>query len=297
MRRLSAAIIAALLAVGLFAPASFAASPSTHATKAVPKVVFVVGSRWRRHERLPRAGTCRGRHRAAATRPDVVELYSPNATWPAVREALQGASLVVYMGHGNGWPSQLPRRALPADPERVRAEPGGRRRRLDPPVLRRGRRRLRRSSSPRTRSSCSTTCATPAATPSPGCPRARSTRRTPAGRQLRRRLHPGRRVGGHRRGLVEPVVLRARRSSAAAARSRAPGRTAPSANGHRLAFESAAQPGLRRPDGHRDRRRPGFTRSIVMKAGLAPTDVLAGAAGVAIGRLSRRRHVACSSRP
>ena len=38
--------------------------------------------------------------------PDVIELYSPNATWPAVREALQGASLVVYMGHGNGWPSQ-----------------------------------------------------------------------------------------------------------------------------------------------------------------------------------------------
>ena len=38
--------------------------------------------------------------------PDVTEIYSPNATWPAVREALQGASLVIYMGHGNGWPSK-----------------------------------------------------------------------------------------------------------------------------------------------------------------------------------------------
>ena len=38
--------------------------------------------------------------------PDVTEIYSPNATWPAVRKALQGASLVIYMGHGNGWPSK-----------------------------------------------------------------------------------------------------------------------------------------------------------------------------------------------
>jgi hypothetical protein len=36
---------------------------------------------------------------------DVVTVYSPNATWPAVRRAMQGASVVVYLGHGNGWPS------------------------------------------------------------------------------------------------------------------------------------------------------------------------------------------------
>ena len=36
---------------------------------------------------------------------EVVTVYSPNATWPRVRRALQGASLVVYLGHGNGWPS------------------------------------------------------------------------------------------------------------------------------------------------------------------------------------------------
>ena len=103
MRRLSAAIVVALLAVGLFAPASFAATSTK--TRAVPKVVFIVGP----------AGAAtngyRSQARAAAAiarkyTPAVIELYSPNATWPAVRDALQGASLVVYMGHGNGWPSK-----------------------------------------------------------------------------------------------------------------------------------------------------------------------------------------------
>ncbi len=36
---------------------------------------------------------------------NVIKIYSPNATWAAVKPALQGASVVVYLGHGNGWPS------------------------------------------------------------------------------------------------------------------------------------------------------------------------------------------------
>jgi hypothetical protein len=36
---------------------------------------------------------------------NVVTLYSPNATWAKVEPALQGAAIVVYFGHGNGWPS------------------------------------------------------------------------------------------------------------------------------------------------------------------------------------------------
>ncbi|HEY6570870.1 MAG TPA: hypothetical protein VIZ22_11285 [Candidatus Limnocylindrales bacterium] len=35
----------------------------------------------------------------------VTKVYSPNATWSAVKHALDGASIVVYLGHGNGWPS------------------------------------------------------------------------------------------------------------------------------------------------------------------------------------------------
>jgi len=37
--------------------------------------------------------------------PNVVKVYSPNATWAAVSAAMQGASVVVYLGHGTGFPS------------------------------------------------------------------------------------------------------------------------------------------------------------------------------------------------
>jgi hypothetical protein len=37
---------------------------------------------------------------------EVVKVYSPDATWPAVKRAVTGASIVVYLGHGNGWPSR-----------------------------------------------------------------------------------------------------------------------------------------------------------------------------------------------
>jgi len=35
----------------------------------------------------------------------VTRMFHPRATWARVRPALQGANLVVYFGHGNGWPS------------------------------------------------------------------------------------------------------------------------------------------------------------------------------------------------
>ena len=39
---------------------------------------------------------------------NVVELLTPNATWQKVKTAAQGASIFVYLGHGNGWPSPYP---------------------------------------------------------------------------------------------------------------------------------------------------------------------------------------------
>jgi flagellar hook assembly protein FlgD len=36
---------------------------------------------------------------------NVVKVYTPNATWAKVKAAAQGASVLVYLGHGNGWPS------------------------------------------------------------------------------------------------------------------------------------------------------------------------------------------------
>jgi hypothetical protein len=100
VRRIVAGVIGTLLIAGLIAPAVSAASPTT----GVAKVVVIVGP----------AGSATDRYRSqardAATlarryTKDVTEIYSPNATWPAVKAALQGASLVIYMGHGNGWPS------------------------------------------------------------------------------------------------------------------------------------------------------------------------------------------------
>jgi hypothetical protein len=35
----------------------------------------------------------------------VVEVYTPNATWARVRAAVQGANLLVFLGHGNGFPN------------------------------------------------------------------------------------------------------------------------------------------------------------------------------------------------
>ncbi len=102
MRRVLIAILASLMIAGLVAPA-VAAAPAP--SGAVPKVVVVVGPSGAATNRY------RTEARAAASlarkyTPDVTEIYSPNATWPAVKKALQGASLVIYMGHGNGFPSR-----------------------------------------------------------------------------------------------------------------------------------------------------------------------------------------------
>ncbi len=77
-----------------------AAAPSGHA-----KVVVIVGP----------VGSFTDHYRAMADEAvvaarrltdRVVTFYTPDATWAAVRHALQGANIVVYLGHGNGWPSR-----------------------------------------------------------------------------------------------------------------------------------------------------------------------------------------------
>lgn len=42
---------------------------------------------------------------ATAAGATVVKVYSPNATWANVRTAVAGANVIVYMGHGNGYPN------------------------------------------------------------------------------------------------------------------------------------------------------------------------------------------------
>ena len=100
MRRLVPVLFAGLLAVaGVVAP-----SPIAAAVPANPKIVLVVGATgsvtptYRNYMNVVAAT-------AARYSANVVKVYSPNATWAAVKAALQGASVVVYMGHGNGFPS------------------------------------------------------------------------------------------------------------------------------------------------------------------------------------------------
>ncbi|MBA2554314.1 MAG: hypothetical protein H0V10_11625, partial [Geodermatophilaceae bacterium] len=39
---------------------------------------------------------------------DVRRVYHPRATWSNVLANIQGAKLVINLGHGNGWPSPYP---------------------------------------------------------------------------------------------------------------------------------------------------------------------------------------------
>jgi hypothetical protein len=92
-------VLLALMAVGPLGPAPVAA-----ASRVAPKVAIVVGpvgSITPYYIRLANQAAAA----AAKYTDNVVKVYSPDATWPVVKQALQGASIVVYLGHGNGWPS------------------------------------------------------------------------------------------------------------------------------------------------------------------------------------------------
>jgi len=103
MKRGSVILVVSLLAVAM--AGALAPGTVTAASKTVPKVVLIVGPAGYATDSYRRLAN---EAAAAAARytPNVVKVYSPDATWPAVRQALQGASIVVYLGHGNGWPSR-----------------------------------------------------------------------------------------------------------------------------------------------------------------------------------------------
>lgn len=102
-------VLAAVAAiVGLAAPST--AAPARAAEGDPPsyaKVVIIVGA--------THASTASYRDRADAAyaeaikhTPNVVKVYSPNATWTKVKAAAKGANIVIYLGHGNGVPSPYP---------------------------------------------------------------------------------------------------------------------------------------------------------------------------------------------
>ncbi len=97
-------IIAALAASALLATALLAAAPAPSRAATGQKVAIIVGptgsvtSSYRKQADETAAA-------AVAAGASVVKVYSPYATWSAVKSAVNGANIVVYFGHGNGYPS------------------------------------------------------------------------------------------------------------------------------------------------------------------------------------------------
>lgn len=89
-----ALVLAMLAALGAYGPV--AAAQTSQA-----KVVIIVGADTPQY--LDDANELYAE--AIKHTPNVVRVYSPNATLSAVTTATRGANVVIYFGHGNGWPS------------------------------------------------------------------------------------------------------------------------------------------------------------------------------------------------
>ncbi len=89
--------LAALLAVGSLATPA----PASAATIKVAIVVGPAGSLTKTYKSHARSYAALARSYGAT----VVEVYSPKATWARVKGAVQGANLLIYLGHGNGYPN------------------------------------------------------------------------------------------------------------------------------------------------------------------------------------------------
>lgn len=94
-------LVTSLVAAAFTTVAPTATSPALAAGQKVAIVVGPVGGLTSSYrlwaDRVATAATAAG-----AT---VVKAYSPNATWPNVKAAVNGANVVVYFGHGSGYPN------------------------------------------------------------------------------------------------------------------------------------------------------------------------------------------------
>ncbi len=97
--RLTALAMMAALALGLGGMAS--PQPAQAAALKVVVVVGPVGSKTSEYKTSAKFYASLARSYGAK----VTELYSPYATWGKVKAAAQGANLLIYLGHGNGYPS------------------------------------------------------------------------------------------------------------------------------------------------------------------------------------------------
>lgn len=104
-RAVAALLVAAIVAVvGM----SLVTASPVHAGSAAAglKAVIIVGPASSSTSEYLAEGE-RIARQAEAQGMDVRRVFTPRATWARVRSASQGANLVVYLGHGNGWPSNM----------------------------------------------------------------------------------------------------------------------------------------------------------------------------------------------
>ena len=271
VKRLLACILAALIVAGLGAPVVAAAE-----TTSPPKVVFVVGPVGSAKTARLRAQADEAARIARRYTPDVVRIYSPNATWSRVKKALQGASLVIYMGHGNGWPSRYRDSLYPPTQNGFGLNPvaggGDSRHQYFGESLVGSEIELAKDAVVLLHHLCYASGNT-----EPGLPEGTFA-------QARQRVDNF--AAGFIRAGASAVIAEAVTSPAYNVRAILSGsrsidriwRNAPTANGNFLAFASARSPGyVAQMDPERSRSR--FHRSIVLRAGLAARDVLAGGQG------------------
>jgi hypothetical protein len=76
-------------------------TPALAASKKVVVVVGPVGSKTADYKDDAKRYASYARSYGAS----VTEIYSPYATWTKVKRAAQGANILIYLGHGNGYPS------------------------------------------------------------------------------------------------------------------------------------------------------------------------------------------------
>jgi hypothetical protein len=104
MRKLTFALAIGLLAVGTAfvgnASRVVAASPTPYQTKVVIVVGQVQSVTAHYRSDADRAAEVFARYTT-----DITKVYSPNATWSAVKAAAKGANILVYLGHGSGYPN------------------------------------------------------------------------------------------------------------------------------------------------------------------------------------------------
>jgi len=94
-------LITVFAAIILVAGATASAPDAAAATRKVVIVVGPVGSQTSSYKDSARRLADLARSYGAT----VKEIYSPYATWSRVKNAVVGANLLIYLGHGNGWPS------------------------------------------------------------------------------------------------------------------------------------------------------------------------------------------------